>query len=370
MTMKQACVAPGGTRRGEPASCGGGWRRRPHPLVRDSRRARLERGARVRQEPPALGEVGKSGWPCASRSPTARASPSRPGKPARVLNAGLLFGLRSCVSMDGRRVLFAGGRGPRALDILEVGADGTGLRRVTEGLGDCFEPCYLPAAPSSAGLQGEGPLVAFAFHGPGKRRRGRRGEGDLPSRPVLEPVPGQESSPGDHVQPLERLLSTVLSDGRSSTRHGRNSRPGSPRTPAGRRGRQWTLHGLVGRGGREPFLPGRPGLVRSMACETPDRQWCSSSPTAAGRQERRARPRLPAAAFATHEAAGKGPAGFRDRARSPTDRLLSRGRPREGFGSTSSMRRGRAGEWPRGRPGWSDVTGPRPRPARSAGSRW
>lgn len=49
------------------------------------------------------------------------------------------------VSFDGKRILFSM-RPPAGGDrnLYEIGADGTGLRRVTSGGGDDFDPLYLP----------------------------------------------------------------------------------------------------------------------------------------------------------------------------------------------------------------------------------
>jgi Tol biopolymer transport system component len=49
-----------------------------------------------------------------------------------------------CVSFDGERVLFSmdpAGSAPR--NIYEIGIDGTGLRQITSGGGDDFDPIYL-----------------------------------------------------------------------------------------------------------------------------------------------------------------------------------------------------------------------------------
>lgn len=48
------------------------------------------------------------------------------------------------VSFDGRRIVFAGKRTAHDhWNIYEIGADGSGLRQITRGLGDCRSPCYL-----------------------------------------------------------------------------------------------------------------------------------------------------------------------------------------------------------------------------------
>ena len=50
------------------------------------------------------------------------------------------------VSFDGRRVLFAGKKAAHdAWDIYEIGVDGSGLRQVTQGLGQCRSPLYQSA---------------------------------------------------------------------------------------------------------------------------------------------------------------------------------------------------------------------------------
>jgi hypothetical protein len=60
------------------------------------------------------------------------------------LTAGFESACDPEVSFDGQRVLFAGKRSATdSWDIYEIGTDGTGLRQVTRGLGDCRHPLYL-----------------------------------------------------------------------------------------------------------------------------------------------------------------------------------------------------------------------------------
>ncbi|MBE3071085.1 MAG: PD40 domain-containing protein, partial [Planctomycetes bacterium] len=50
-----------------------------------------------------------------------------------------------CVDYDGRRILFSYRKGDsRQYHLYEIGADGTGLRQVTDGPYDELEPIYLP----------------------------------------------------------------------------------------------------------------------------------------------------------------------------------------------------------------------------------
>jgi hypothetical protein len=66
-----------------------------------------------------------------------------PGGKPRVLSSGFHSAADPDVSFDGKRVVFAGKK--QATDpwcIYEVNADGTGLRQVTCGKGDCRQPVY------------------------------------------------------------------------------------------------------------------------------------------------------------------------------------------------------------------------------------
>lgn len=88
-----------------------------------------------------------------------------PSGPPRVLSAGLASAADPDVSFDGTRVVFAGKK--TASDpwcLWEVNADGTGLRKVTCGKGDCRQPVHLSTVHTITATSTE-PWVQVAFTG-------------------------------------------------------------------------------------------------------------------------------------------------------------------------------------------------------------
>lgn len=66
-----------------------------------------------------------------------------PGGKPRVLTASLDSACDPCVSFDARRILFAGKRTKAdSWNIFEMDVEGSNLRQITTGLGDCRSPCY------------------------------------------------------------------------------------------------------------------------------------------------------------------------------------------------------------------------------------
>jgi hypothetical protein len=67
-----------------------------------------------------------------------------PGAKPRPLTEGFYSACDPDVSFDGQRILFAGKQAAADnWNIFEIGADGSGLRQITKGLGDCRNPLYL-----------------------------------------------------------------------------------------------------------------------------------------------------------------------------------------------------------------------------------
>ncbi len=67
-----------------------------------------------------------------------------PGSNLRLLTEGFHSACDPEVSFDGQRILFAGKKtATDSWNIYEIGLDGSGLRQITKGLGDCRSPLYL-----------------------------------------------------------------------------------------------------------------------------------------------------------------------------------------------------------------------------------
>ena len=67
-----------------------------------------------------------------------------PDKTRRLLTEEFYSACDPEVSFDGKRILFAGKRQPAdSWNVFEMGIDGSGLRRITEGRADCRQPRYL-----------------------------------------------------------------------------------------------------------------------------------------------------------------------------------------------------------------------------------
>jgi len=66
-----------------------------------------------------------------------------PDLPVRVLTGGFHSACDPDLSFDGTRLLFAGKRAANDdWNVFEIALDGTNLRQITRGLGDCRNPCY------------------------------------------------------------------------------------------------------------------------------------------------------------------------------------------------------------------------------------
>lgn len=99
------------------------------------------------------------------------------GERPKVLSAGLHSAADPDVSFDGTRVVFAG----RKLEsdpwcVYEVNVDGTGLRQVTCGKGDCRQPVYLSTVHTLTQTSTE-PWVQVAFVGANGGERNEAGAG-------------------------------------------------------------------------------------------------------------------------------------------------------------------------------------------------
>ena len=83
-------------------------------------------------------------WGCAPGSRIVRVEP---GGEVTVLTRDLASACQAAVSFDGKRILFAARAQPGdPCNIFEMDANGGNRRKITENLGDCFEPLYLPRA--------------------------------------------------------------------------------------------------------------------------------------------------------------------------------------------------------------------------------
>ena len=142
--------------------------------------------------------------PAAGQAPAPRTSPglalegSRIALLARdgtlsILTQGFAAAADPCVSFGGDRVLFAGKlRADDPWDIWEMEADGSRKVRITDRLGDCREPVYLPrAAVDSPNFRDKVRWITFTSTAPGVLDDlGRRRLTSLYAR-NLEPVQGR-----------------------------------------------------------------------------------------------------------------------------------------------------------------------------------
>ncbi len=282
----------------------------------------------VREPEGAWAKAGRGGWPLRIAKPDgAGLAVAEPGKPLRALTAGFSSACDPCVSMDGRRVLFAGKeRADGPWDIYEVGADGTGLRRITQDLGDCFEPRYLArGAILAPEYRDKVRWIVFASTAAGNAvEAGGERATSLHVR-SLEPIPGRGIVTWRTTYNLSSDFSpTVLADGRVlySTWQAFPGRHG-PAAGAAPRGAvelftvSWSGEDI------NVFLPSpKAGLVRSMACETADR-WVvfvesdGSRPDRGGRLARVSL-RRPST---TYESMSQAPGWYRDPCPLPDGRL-------------------------------------------------
>ena len=66
-----------------------------------------------------------------------------PGSPPKVLSRGFYGACDPAVSLDAKRILFAGKRTPQdVFNVYEMGVDGSGLRQITRDLENCRSPSY------------------------------------------------------------------------------------------------------------------------------------------------------------------------------------------------------------------------------------
>jgi len=77
------------------------------------------------------------------REPRARLVRRRPGGSVEVLSQGFFSARDPDVSFDGKRILFSGKRRPDEYwQVYEMGADGSGVRRITKEAMNCRNPIY------------------------------------------------------------------------------------------------------------------------------------------------------------------------------------------------------------------------------------
>jgi hypothetical protein len=226
----------------------------------------------VVQEPAdAWKASGKAGWPLRIAKPEGtRLVVVEPGKTPRVLTTGFASACDPCVSHDGRRILFAGkAKADDPWDIHEIGVDGVGLRKVTEGAGDSFDPEYLARGSITyPEYKDKVRWIVYASTAPG--RTVEAGGERVTSLFVrsLEPVEGRGILSWRTTYNLSSDFSpTVLADGRvlfSSWQNFPNRFEGA-KGAVGLFTTSWSGEDL------NLFIPAEPGTIRTMARETPAR---------------------------------------------------------------------------------------------------
>jgi hypothetical protein len=287
----------------------------------------------VVQEPERAWTSGKAGWPLRIAKPEgARIAIVEPGKTPRVLTEGFASACDPCVSHDGRRILFAGkAKTDASWDIYEIGVDGKGLRKITEGLGDCFEPEYLARGSITApDYKDKVRWIVFVSTAHGRMVEAGGAQATSLFVRSLEPVPGRGIVTWRTTYNLSSDFSpTVLADGRVLFSSWQNF----PGRFEGSKGAvelfttSWSGEDL------NLFLPADPGTVRTMAREAPFSilfiESDGSTPDRSGRLARiwLRRP------LKTYQVLSKVPGRFRDPQMLPDGRLLVAHAPEgKGFG--------------------------------------
>lgn len=140
-----------------------------------------------------------------------------PNQSVNVISSEFSSACEPAVSYDGRSILFAGKRNPGdSFNIFEISLDGSEIRQLTQDLGDCHEPLYLPKASVSAPLFDD-PVrwMAFTSTSPGAiDELGRRPAASLFVK-NLGPIEGRDTVLWRTTYNLGGDFSpTVLQDGR------------------------------------------------------------------------------------------------------------------------------------------------------------
>ncbi|MBN1417203.1 MAG: hypothetical protein JXP34_00410 [Planctomycetes bacterium] len=272
---------------------------------------------------PAGARSDRPAWPPRIERPDgARIIVLEPGKPARILTPGFGSACDPCVSIDGKRILFAGKpRDGDRWDIFEIGADGSELRRITESLGNCLAPVYLArGAITAPEFRDKVRWIAFTTDVRGHGVEGGGARATALYIRSLEPVEGR----GIVTWPATFNLSSdfspeVLGDGRilfSSWQHFPGHLP--PRGTVALLTISWSGEDLNLFCGNDDAT-----LVRSMACEMPDRTivYVESDGGTSDRSGRLARVSM-RRPLRTREVIGEGPGRYRDPHPLPDGRLV------------------------------------------------
>ena len=284
------------------------------------------------QEPAGAWQAsGKGGWPLRIAKPDGtRIVVLEPGKDIRVLSRGFASACDPCVSMDGKRVLFAGKKEAASpWDIQEIGIDGSDLRRITEGLGDCFEPEYLArGAIVAPDYKEKIRWIVFTSTAPGHTvEAGAERCTSLYVR-SLEPIPGMGIVTWRTTYNLSSDFSpAVLSDGRvlfASWQDFPGRWPAGAPGSGGPQGRVQLF--TVSWSGEDINLfydEDAAAAVKCMACEGPDRSiiFIESDGSTADRSGSLARVLLKRP-FKTREVLSRVPGRYRDPRLLPDGNLL------------------------------------------------
>jgi hypothetical protein len=160
------------------------------------------------QEPEGAWKAAAAAGGVGRKPEGARVVVLEPGKDVRVVSAGFASACDPCVSLDGRRMLFAGKRAASdSWNVFEIDVDGAEVRQITEGLGDATDPAYLArGAITAPEYRDKVRWIVFAA--------ARDGVSALEVR-SLEPVPGRGIVTWRTTyNPAGDYAPTVLGDGR------------------------------------------------------------------------------------------------------------------------------------------------------------
>ncbi len=165
----------------------------------------LPAGGQVEKEPSAC-----SGMLRACYGDGARIVLVAPDQSARLMSAAFSSACDPTVSFDGKRFLFAGKRSPTdGWNIYEMAIDGSGIRQITKGLGDCRNPGYQS---TQYRITADAPWHQYTFVSTGHKTLNEYG--DLPAMSLYSC-----RTDGSDVRRLTHNLSsdfdpTILWDGR------------------------------------------------------------------------------------------------------------------------------------------------------------
>jgi len=312
----------------------------------------------VLTQAPAGARPDRPAWPPRIERPNgSRIVVVEPGRAARILTAGFGSACDPCVSIDGKRILFAGKPRPEdRWDIYEIGADGSALRRITEGLGNSIEPEYLARASITAPeFRDKVRWITFTSDVRGHGVEGGGARATALYVRSLEPVEGR----GIVTWPATFNLSSdfspaVLADGRILFSSWQGF-PGhlAPRGTVALLTISWSGEDINLFCGNDATA-----LVRSMACEMPDRTivYVESAGDTYDRSGRLARVSM-RRPLRTREVIGDGPGRFRDPHPLPDGRLIVAHAPEgKDFGIVLfDLERKAPGAKVWDEPGWDDV---------------